>query len=80
MVPAEFMAAAVSMHTDALPQLLHLGNKLFTSHLVKVGVHSVFRPSNAASKEKPRLGPGQCICPTDTGGPRVVSLGSHISS
>jgi hypothetical protein len=37
------------MHTDALPQLLHLGNKLFTSHLVKVGVHSVFRPSNAAS-------------------------------
>jgi hypothetical protein len=41
MVPTEFMAAAVAMLTDALPELLYFGNKLFTCHLVKVGVHNV---------------------------------------
>jgi hypothetical protein len=29
------------MLTDALPQLLHFGNKFFTCHLVKVCVHNV---------------------------------------
>jgi hypothetical protein len=42
MVPAEFMAAAVAMLTDAFPQFLHFGNELFTCHLVKVGVHNAF--------------------------------------
>jgi hypothetical protein len=41
MVPTEFMAAAVAMLTDALPQLLYLDNKFFTCHLVKVGDHNV---------------------------------------
>src|SRR5688572_25245306 len=39
MVPAEFMTAAVAMLTDALPKSPYFGNKLFTRHLVKVGVH-----------------------------------------
>jgi hypothetical protein len=41
MVPTELMAAAVAMLSDALPQLLYFGHKLFTCHLVKVGVHNV---------------------------------------
>jgi hypothetical protein len=41
MVPTEFMAAAVAMLADALPQLLYFGNKFFACHLVKVGVHNV---------------------------------------
>ena len=41
MMPTKFMAAAVAMLTDALPQLLHFGNKFFMCHLVKVGVHNV---------------------------------------
>lgn len=41
MVPAKFMAAAVAMFSDAFPQSLHFGKKVFTCHLVKVGVHNV---------------------------------------
>ena len=41
MMPTEFMAAAVAMLTDALPQLLYFDNKFFMCHLVKVGVHNV---------------------------------------
>ena len=35
------MTAAVTMLTDALPELLYFGNQLFTRHLIKVGVHTV---------------------------------------
>ena len=41
MVPTEFMAAAVAMPTDALPQLFYFDNEFFMCHLVKVGVHNV---------------------------------------
>ena len=41
MVPTKFMATAVAMLTDALPQLLYLGHKFFPCHPVKVGVHNV---------------------------------------
>ena len=41
MVPTEFMAVAVAMLTDALSQLLYLGNEFFTCHLVKIDVHNV---------------------------------------
>jgi len=41
MVPAKFMTAAVAMLTDALPEFPYFRNKLFTCHLLKVGVHSV---------------------------------------
>ena len=39
MVPAEFMATAVAVLTDALSQLPYFVNEFFTCHLVKVGVH-----------------------------------------
>ena len=44
MVPTELMAAAVAMLTDAFPQFLHVGNELFTCHLVKVGVYHRSQP------------------------------------
>jgi len=44
MVPAEFMAAAVAVLTDALSELLYLVNEFFTCHLVKVSVHESLPP------------------------------------
>jgi hypothetical protein len=41
MVPAKLMTTAVAMFTNALPELPYFGNKLFTCHLFKVGVHSI---------------------------------------
>lgn len=41
MVPAEFMTTAVAMFANALPEFLYFGNKLFTCHLFKVGIHSM---------------------------------------
>ncbi len=41
MVPTEFLAAAVAMLTDALPQLFYLDNEFFMCHLVNVGVPNV---------------------------------------
>jgi hypothetical protein len=55
MVPAEFMTAAVSMLTDALPEFLYFGNKLFTCHLVKVGVHSVVPAQQRVQRLIPRV-------------------------
>ena len=35
------MTTTVAMLTNALPEFLYFGNKLFTCHLFKVGVHSI---------------------------------------
>ncbi len=62
MVPTEFMTAAVAMLTDALPEFPYFGNKLFTCHLVKVGVHSVVTTASSAI-ESSRLGDLAAQCP-----------------
>ena len=41
MVPAEFMTTAVAMFTDGLPEFPYFGDKLFTCHPFKGGVHSI---------------------------------------
>jgi hypothetical protein len=41
MVPAEFMATAVAVLTDAFPQLLYFVDESLTRHLVKVSIHDV---------------------------------------
>lgn len=41
MVPAELMTTAVAMFTNAVPEFLYFGDKLFTCHLFEVGVHSI---------------------------------------
>ena len=52
MVPTEFMTAAVAMLTDALPEFLYFGDKLFTCHLIKVGVHSVVTTNSAVDSSR----------------------------
>ena len=50
MVPAQIMTAGVAMFTDTLTQPLYFGDKLFTRHLIKIGVHSVVSTQQRASQ------------------------------
>jgi hypothetical protein len=50
MVPTEFMAAAVAMPADTLPELLCLENKLLSRHLIKVCIHRSFSLNHSADR------------------------------
>jgi hypothetical protein len=55
MVPAELMTTPVAMLTDAPPEFLDFGNKLFTCHLFKVGVHSIVPAQQLVKRLIPRV-------------------------
>src|SRR5215475_3001699 len=49
MMPTKFMTTAVAMFADAFPEFLYFGDKLFTCHLFKVGVHSIVPAQQTSS-------------------------------
>jgi hypothetical protein len=43
MMPAEFVTGAIAVCTNALPQSLHLSDKLLSRHSADIFVHDVSR-------------------------------------
>ena len=41
MMPAQFLARAVTMHTNTAPQLLYFRNQLLARHPLNVFVHDI---------------------------------------